>query len=220
VQPLGSLFVAGALLLTAGCHGHAREFYPPLPGEATATIYVVGHGWHTGIVIRRNDIPAEAWPEYRRFLASRFLEVGWGDRAFYESPEAGVRMALKAAFSSEGSVLHVAGFDSSPATYFSRVEIIEIELSSRGVEALARFVSATYALDGAGQPIEVGPGLYPVSRFYAATGRYSLLYTCNTWVAEALRAAGCPITPTLAVTAGNVLLQAERCGRAVRPSAS
>jgi uncharacterized protein (TIGR02117 family) len=220
VQPLGSLFVAGALLLTVGCHGLVRELYQPLPGEATVTIYVVGHGWHTGIVIRRDDIPAEAWPEYRRFLAARFLEVGWGDRAFYESPEAGVRLALKAAFSSEGSVLHVAGFDPPPATYFSRAEIIAIELSSRGVEALARFVSATYALDGAGQPIEIGPGLYPVSRFYAATGRYSLLYTCNTWVAEALRAAGCPITPALAVTAGNLLLQAERCGRAVSPSTS
>jgi uncharacterized protein (TIGR02117 family) len=219
VQPLGSLFVVGALLLTAGCHGHVRELHPPPSGEATVTIYVVGHGWHTGIVIRRDDIPAEAWPEDRRFLAARFLEVGWGDRAFYESPEAGVRLALKAAFSSEGSVLHVAGFDPPPATYFSRAEIIAIELSRRGVEALARFVSATYALDKAGQPIEVGAGLYPVSRFYAATGRYSLLYTCNTWVAEGLRAAGCPITPTLAATAGNLLLQAERCGRAVRPSA-
>ena len=220
MQPFGSLLVAGAFLLTAGCHGHVREVSSPLPGEATVTIYVVEHGWHTGIVIRRDDIPAEAWPEHRRILAARFLEVGWGDRAFYESPEAGVRLALKAAFSSEGSVLHVAGFDPPPATYFSRAEIIAIELSGRGVEALARFVSATYALDGAGQPIEVGPGPYPLSRFYAATGRYSLLHTCNTWVAEALRAAGCPITPSLAITAGNLLVQAEQCGRAMRSSAS
>jgi len=220
VQPLRSLFVAGALLLTTGCHGHVREFYPPLPGEATVTVYVVSHGWHTGIVIRRDDIPAEAWPEHRRFLATRFLEVGWGDRAFYESPEAGVRLAFKAAFSSEGSVLQVAGFDPPPTTYFSRADIIAIELSSRGMEALARFVSATYALDGAGQPIEVGPGLSPASRFYVATGRYSLFYTCNTWVAEALRAAGCVITPTLASTAGTLLVQAEQCGRMVRPSAS
>ena len=129
-------------------------------------------------------------------------------------------LALKAAFNSEASVLHVAGFDPPPATYFSRGEIIAIELSSRGVQALARFVSAAYALDGAGQPIEVGPGPYPLSRFYAATGRYSLLHTCKTWVAEALRAAGCPITPALAVTAGNLLLQAEQCGRMLRPSAS
>ena len=209
MQPLGSLLVAGALVLTAGCHGHVREVSSPLPGEATVTIYVVVHGWHTGIVIRRDDIPAEAWPEHRRILAARFLEAGWG-----------VRLALKAAFSSEGSVLHLAGFDPPPATYFSRAEIIAIEVSGRGVEALARFVSATYALNGAGQPIEVGPGLYPLSRFYAATGRYSLLHTCNTWVAEALRAAGCPIIPSLAITAGNLLVQAEQCGGVMRSSAS
>ena len=119
-----------------------ESYSPPPPGEATITIYVVGHGWHTGIVIRRDDIPAESWPEDRRFPTAGFLEVGWGDRAFYESPEAGMRLALKAAFNSEASVLHVAGFDPPPATYFSRGEIIAIELSSRGVQALARFVSA------------------------------------------------------------------------------
>jgi hypothetical protein len=53
-----------------------------VPGEATVTIYVVAHGWHTGIVIRRDDIPAEAWPEHRRILAARFLEAGWCDQAF------------------------------------------------------------------------------------------------------------------------------------------
>ena len=51
---------------------------------------------------------------------------------------------------------------------------------------------------------------------YAATGRYSLVNTCNTWIAEALRAGGCPITPVWAVTAGSVLFQAERCGQVMR----
>ncbi len=216
VPPFRPLVVAGALFFAVGCLGPIRELYPPQPGEATVIIHVVGHGWHTGILIRRDNIPAEAWPEHHRFPAARFLEVGWGDRAFYESPDAGVKRALKAAFDSEGSVLHVAGFDRTPAEEFSRAEIIAVELSSRGAQALARFVSRAYARDAAAQSIELGPGLYPLSRFYAATGRYSLLYTCNNWVAEALRAAGCPITPAWAVTAGNLLSQAERCGRTGR----
>ncbi len=216
MQPFGPLVVAGALFFAVGCLGPIRELYPPQPDEATVIIHVVGHGWHTGILIRRDTIPAQAWPEHQRFPAARFLEVGWGDRAFYESPDAGVKRALKAAFDSEGSVLHVAGFDRTPAEEFSRAEIITVELSSRGAQALARFVSRAYARDAAAQLIELGPGLYPLSRFYAATGRYSLLYTCNNWVAEALRAAGCPITPAWAVTAGNLLSQAERCGRTGR----
>jgi len=211
-----ALVVPVAVLLATACLGPVRELYPPRSGEASVTVHVVGHGWHTGIVIRRDDIPTEAWPEAGRFPAASFLEVGWGDRAFYESPDAGVSLALKAALASEASVLHVAGFDRTPAEYFPRAEIIAIELSSRGMESLSRFVSQAYARDAAGEPIELGPGLYPGSRFYAATGRYSLVNTCNSWIAEALRTGGCPITPIWAVTAGNLLFQAGRCGQVMR----
>jgi len=104
------------------------------------------------------------------------------------------RLALKAAFASESSVLHVAGFGRPPAESFSGAEIIAIELSERGMQSVARFISRAYARDGAGKLIELGPGLYPGSRFYAARARYSLVYTCNTWIADVLRAGGCPIT--------------------------
>ena len=73
-------------------------------------------------------------------------------------------------------------------------------------------MSRAYARDASGAPIDLGPGLYPGSRFYAATGRYSLFYTCNSWIAEALRAGGCPITPAWALTGGNLAFQARRCG--------
>jgi uncharacterized protein (TIGR02117 family) len=212
--PIAALPVA--VLLGAACLGPVPDRYPPRSGAASVTIYVVGHGWHTGIVVRREDVPTAAWPESGRLPVARFLEVGWGDRAFYESPDAGVSLALKAALTSEASALHVAGFDRTPAEYFPRAEIIAIELSLGGMESVAGFISRTYARDAAGEPIELGPGLYPGSRFYAATGRYSLVNTCNTWIAEALRAGGCPITPVWAVTAGNVLFQAERCGQVMR----
>ena len=189
-----------------------RDLYPPRPGDATVTVHVVRHGWHTGLVIPRDRIPPEAWPEHARFPPARFLEVGWGDRAFYQSPDAGIRLALEASLASEGSVLHVVGLDRPPEERFAHAEIIPVVLSARGADALARFVSRTYARDATGEPINLGSGLYPGSRFYAATGRYSLVYTCNSWIAEALRAAGCPITPTWALTASNLIFQTRRCG--------
>ena len=200
-----------AVLLAAACLGPIRELYPPRAGEASVTVHVVGHGWHSAIMIRRDDIPTEAWPESALFPMARFLEVGWGDRAFYESPDAGIVLAFKAAFASEASVLHVAAFDRPAFQSFPHAEIIAIELSLHGMESLSRFVSRAYLRDPTGQPIDMGPGLYHDSRFYAATGRYSLVNTCNNWIAEALLAGGCPITPMWAVTTGNLLLQAERC---------
>ena len=58
----------------------------------------------------------------------------------------------------------------------------------------------------------LGPGQAPVSRFYPARERYYLWRTCNTWTARALRAAGVPITPLYAITAGNVMYQARQSG--------
>jgi uncharacterized protein (TIGR02117 family) len=185
---------------------------PAGPGEAAVTVHVVRHGWHSGLVIPRDAVPPEMWPESAGFRAARFLEVGWGDRAFYQSPDAGIRLALVASLASEGSVLHVAGLDRPPAEHFAHAETTPVVLSERGADALVHFVSRAYQRDAAGRPIDLGPGLYPGSRFYAATGRYSLVYTCNSWIAGALRAGGCPITPAWALTAGNLMFQARRCG--------
>ena len=200
----------------AACLGPVHGLYPPPPGEATTVVHVARHGWHSGLVIRRDQIPSGAWPEHDRFPAARFLEVGWGDRAFYQSPDAGIALALEASFASGGSVLHVTGLDRPPGEHFVHADISTVELSAAGAEALARFVSRAYARDPAGAPIDLGPGLFPGSRFYAATGRYSLLYTCNSWIAEALRAGGCPITPAWALTGGNLAFQARRCGPPTR----
>jgi uncharacterized protein (TIGR02117 family) len=205
------LVALAAGLAVAACLGPVRDLYPPGFGEAAVTVHVIRHGWHSGLVIRRDQIPPAAWPEQARFRAARFLEVGWGDRAFYQSPNAGIRVALEASLASEGSVLHVTAFDRPPAEHFTHAEITPVVLSARGADALVRFVSRAYTRDAVGEPIDLGPGLYPGSRFYAATGRYSLVYTCNSWIASALRAGGCPITPAWALTAGNLTFQARRC---------
>lgn len=102
-------------LAGAACLGPVQGLYPPPPGEAPITVHVVRHGWHSGLVIRRDLIPRGAWPEHDGFPGARFLEVGWGDRAFYQSPDAGIALALEASFASGGSVLQVTGLDRPPA---------------------------------------------------------------------------------------------------------
>ncbi|HET8578830.1 MAG TPA: DUF2459 domain-containing protein [Methylomirabilota bacterium] len=206
------LFV-GWIVLGAGCLGPVADLHLPRLGEPRRTIYLVGHGWHAGLVIARADIPDALWPRHRDFPQGRWLEIGWGDRDFYQSPDPSLGLALRAAFVSRGSVLHVAGFDPEPAEYFPHAEILAIDLSPRGLEALLRFVEESHARGADGRPLPLGPGLYPNSGFYTALGRYHLFQTCNNWTAEALRAAGCPITPAYAIGVGNLMLQAESCGR-------
>jgi hypothetical protein len=125
-------------------------------------------------------------------------------------------LALQAAFSSRGSVLHVVGFDPSPRVFFPASEIVAVALSPEGYDAIAGFIHAAYALDAERRPIVVAPALYGQGSFYRARGRYRLLENSNTWTARALLAAGCPIDPAHTPTAGSLLAAVRRFGQDVR----
>src|SRR5262249_61943224 len=84
-------------------------------------------------------------------------------------------------------------------------EIIQIRVSHQGLRRLAGFFQDAYARDPAGGIIVLGGGQYASSRFYAAREKYSLLRTCNTWTARALREAGLPIEPLQVVTAAGLM---------------
>src|SRR5262249_54407878 len=93
---------------------------------------------------------------------------------------------------------------------FAAGDVLEIRLSRPGFEALAQFVDNSFDREGQRAASRRGPGLYGDSAFYAARGRYHLWHTCNTWVADALRAGGLPISPFYAMPAGNLMWQVSR----------
>lgn len=207
------------LLWCVGCAASGTLLYPVQGQEEPRLIYVVGHGWHTGIVVKRDDIDAHLWPEKDAFPEALYLEVGWGDRDFYQAPKAGLGLLLQAALRSPASVLLVIGMPTTVTQYFPRGDIIAIPLSRRGLEALATFVHATYKRDAAGQTIPLGPGnWHKHSMFYLAEGEYSLLNTCNSWTAQALQAAGLPIRTTRKT--GGLLRQLQRYGRVIQRRAT
>jgi uncharacterized protein (TIGR02117 family) len=205
-----------ALALT-GCLGPVEGLHPPAPHAPSRMVWVVGHGWHTSLVLASADIPDDLWPEREDFGAARFLEVAWGDRDFYRAPQETLGLALRAAVASKGSVLHVVGFTAPVASYFAGREILPLSLSRPGYDALVRFIDAAHARDGTRAP-RLGPGLHGHSAFYASGVRYGLWRTCNTWVATALRTAGCPITPLWAATAGGLLAQVRPLARVPPPA--
>ena len=184
--------------------------------EATIPIYVINHNdWHTGIVIRKQDIPGDHWQERHTFRDVEFLEVGWGDHDYYRTPDPTVWMTLKAGLWPTDSVLHIIGFNLSVEGFFSGSEIVELRVSLSGLERLSRFIEDTYARDALGRVIDLGSGLYENSRFYQAQGKFHLLNTCNTWTAKAIRSAGFPVKPFYAITARNLFSQVQPHGRMI-----
>lgn len=173
--------------------------------EATADryVYVVNHGWHTGIVLATVDIPPGAWPVAEKFMRARYIEVGWGDRVYYTDPDAGLGTASRAALIGGPGVLHLVGLDQSPRQAFPGSEVVALPVSVAGLERLVAYVADSFAHDDAGRAIDFGGSLYGAGRFYASRERFHLFKTCNVWTAWALQAAGLPIGT--AITAGSLM---------------
>jgi uncharacterized protein (TIGR02117 family) len=161
------------------------------------TVFVVHGGWHAAIVLSTADISQLEVPEIADFPQSRFIEFSWGDKDYFPDPHAGPFTAMKAAFWSSGSVLHLVGFTEEVARFYPGAEIVQLQFASQAYDELLDYLSQTFAR---GQPaLRASPsaGLYPYSRFYPATPRFSLWKNCNTWVAEVLAAGGFLSPPAL-----------------------
>jgi uncharacterized protein (TIGR02117 family) len=209
------LVLVVVLLGGVGCATPGPPLYPVPAQEESQYIYLVRHDWHTGLVVKSDDIDPRLWPEKDDFPEALYLEMGWGDRDFYQAPRAGLGTLLQAALKSPASVLFVIGLPTDVNHYFPHADILEIPLSRQGLETLASFIHATYKRDTTGQTVRLGPGRnHQHSMFYLAEGEYSLFNTCNSWISRALQAAGFPIKTAL--QARGVMRQAQRYGRMIQ----
>lgn len=185
------------LLFVLAITGTACADAPPAVESAapahTRTIHLVSHGWHTGIVVRLADLAPDAWPESAALPRAEYIEVGWGDREYYQAASPGTWQALKAAFVPGPSVLHLVGFRLPVEQYFPASEVIVLPVSEAGLARLVAHIRNHYARDASGNPIQLGVGLYGESSFYESVEDFHLFNNCNTWTARALRIAGIPV---------------------------
>ncbi len=215
----GRLMLSGILVLAAlasACSAAVKD--PPVrsANPPTKTIYLVSHGWHAGIVLYRADLGARDWLVLEDFPDSRYLEVGWGDRDFYRTPDPGIGLIAKAALLPTTSVLHIVGFTSPVTAYFPNSEIIRIKLPTDDFRQLSRKIAGSFAKDETGKLQPLGSGIYGNSRFYLSNERYHLFNTCNVWVARMLGNAGLPFSPMRAIRVEGLMSQARRLGTAMQ----
>lgn len=184
------LYFAAAL---AGSHIPANASWREAPEGVT--IYVTTNGYHTGLILptvaaghdwsltaRPTDLPN---PED----SGAWLLFGWGDRQFYlETPtwaEFKPSTGVAAIIGSGGSLIHVDHLYRPDEAYDPR----PIRLTRAEYLRLVAFIRGTFAESHEPYPRAIkGYGTRDV--FFPAQGRYSLFKTCNSWTADALRAAG------------------------------
>jgi uncharacterized protein (TIGR02117 family) len=199
MRPVLVLVLVAIMLAACG----STMLRAPTESPAERFVYVVNHGWHTGIVLATVDIPPGAWPVADELMQARYIEVGWGDRGYYTDPDAGLGTASRAALIGGPGVLHLVGLDQSPQQAFPASEVVKLPVSLAGLERLVAYIADSFALDAAWRSTDLGESLYGAGRFYASRERFHLFKTCNVWTAWALQAAGLQIGT--AITAGSIM---------------
>lgn len=160
-------------------------------------VYIYTNGVHTDIVMPvKNDM--KDWSVMLPFnnIKSKqtdyhYIGVGWGDKGFYlDTPtwaDLKFSTAFKAAFWLSESAMH--------CTYYREMkeaaDCKKIMISRNQYQKLIQFVEGKFDKDENGKFILIPTNAVygDNDAFYDAKGKYSFLYTCNTWANDALRAA-------------------------------
>lgn len=220
----------GAVLLTfslAGCF-HLPRFGGTIATQSQAPIqlvshtekptkrvvYVMSNGFHTGIVLRREDVPLDVWPEVAAIPDHPWVEVGWGSEIFYRAKSITVPVVMGAMVPNP-SVLHIVGWEADPEQVYARMDLIKLEVTPAEFAALCQHITDSYETDSTGHILDLGPGIHGDGKFFRARGSYYFPKTCNVWTARGLQSAGLPIAPELCGAADAVLFAARSAGTTI-----
>ena len=171
-------------------------------------IDVVVRDWHTDVCLRSEDADPAVRSLAAGFEEVRYLCFGFGDRSYVVRGNHGVVTMLLALVPARGVVLMTA-LRAPPAEAFGVGNVIGLAVSQAGLEGLRTFLRNAVQRNPDGYPVRLGAGPYEGGAYLSSTAAYSLLYTCNTWTADALRHAGLPLAP-VAVFSDDIMMQVRR----------
>lgn len=199
-QTRRDVLLAGLLL--AGC---ATPPVAPVCGIGTPgpRLWVLDAGWHTEIGVPPAALPA---PLGSIFPEAALMFFGFGKRHFMLAEAPGAAEWLAGPFPGAGA-MQVTGWPGPPAG------AISLGVAPEGLARLGVALAASFA---------PGPALIASRsgrRFFVAARGYSLAYTCNTWTAGMLAAAGLPVSASGVVLARGVSAQAAALPQACRANA-
>lgn len=199
-RSVGICGVGLACLCTGGLLGGcaempARTGTPPSSFEARSAnrppleIGILVAGWHTGLLLPASEL-GPLRPLARGGHRAGYLSFGWGNRRFYMARQPGSGDAIAALVRSPSALFVQRG--AAPADLLASDAHIHWACVTREqLWRLDRYIEKS--LSRPDRPVDPGPGPLPGSRFYASTGHYSALHTCNTWTAAGLQYAGLPV---------------------------
>jgi len=152
---------------------------------------VVRRGWHLDVGFAARDLIGPLTVAREQFPEARYLLFGFGDRRYLHARNRAFPNLLAALWPGDGVIL-VTALRGTPQQAFGSAQVAELTLPVREATAAQRNIVESLAMQD-GLPQSDGSGAYEGSAYWRASRRYSAAYTCNTWAAQVLAAAGLPL---------------------------
>ncbi len=204
------------LVLLSACATVTPRPCPPASRPADVA-WLVDQGWHTEIGLPASEITGPLGVFRDVFPGATTLMFGFGKRTFITAKVESFSELLMGPIPGPGAI-QVIGLRTAPPLAFTRARVIRLTLLPGEAGRLSGFIWGAIGKTRDGQARLISQGLFPGSLFYAASRGYDLTYTCNSWSAEALQAAGMPIDPDGIVLPHGLLAQAARRGACLMAS--
>ncbi len=159
------------------------------PAAAPHVVYALVMDWHTELSLPAAGITGDLARLRALYPQAQYFTFGFGERLFYQKPDATWADALRAILPGPGTVLMTA-LAGPPPRMYPGAEMVALHLTQAELDRLADYMWETLEKGADGRLVRLGDGKFPGYVFYGASTGYSGLYTCNTWTIQALDAAG------------------------------
>jgi Protein of unknown function (DUF2459) len=208
------------LLLLQACSGMLQRAASANADRAgpPKIIYVARRGWHIDVGFATSDIEPPLASTLGYFPSSGYLFFGFGDKHYLVAKHKYFPGILAALWPGEGMLLATA-LVATPEQAFGNEHVVRLTVSAAQLRAAQAFVWNSL-LNEHGAPALYGDGPYAGGLFFGAAANYSAVYTCNTWAAEVLQAAGLPVHHVGIVFATQLWSQVRRIDTASHPRIS
>jgi uncharacterized protein (TIGR02117 family) len=186
--------------------------------SAASTVYVARRGWHIDVGMAVADMAPPLASVAQTLPQAQYIFFGFGDRHFLLAKHHNAPVLLASIWPGQGLML-LTGLSAAPEQGFGADHVIRLTVGAEQMQGLQAFIwKSLQTRDGALTAQDPGP--YEDSVYLPAASRYSALHTCNTWVAEALRAAGFRVHSAGVIFAGQLWPQVQRLERAQKRAQS
>jgi hypothetical protein len=170
-------------------------------------LYIARRGWHIDVGFAATDLLPPLDAVALDLPGSRNIFFGFGDQHYLMAKNHNASVLLSALWPGGGIIL-VTGLAGTPQQGFGASQVITLKLDTEQIRGLQAFIWQSLRTEkGTLSIYRNGP--YEDSLYFLATHRYSALHTCNTWGAEALRAAGFKVHSAGVLFAGQLWSQAR-----------